>query len=188
MLSPLRSAGFAVLAALLFLAAPAHATIARFLELQQHCDLSQLIVRAKTLDSRTFVDEKDGRPRTETTFLILETYKGDRSPGSTVALRQMRGPVGEGELRIPGDPAFREGEEVVLFLRTGTDEIAFLTAMGQSKYVVDRSESGAVVRRDLTGLGFLVDESRVVGADEEAPVPLALFGETVRDLAKEGGK
>jgi len=173
------------LLAALALALPAGATVARFLSLDDHVALAQLIVRVRGGESTTYVSKKDGRPRTERAYTILETYKGNLGPGASLVVRQMRGSVGDGELRIAGDPELREGEEAVLFLVQDKEGVAYLAALGQSKYEVVRDAGGAWVRRKLDGLAFVTDDKgEVVEAVDEPPVPLDVFVKTLVSLVK----
>jgi hypothetical protein len=172
------------LLAALAIALPAGATVVRYLSLDDQIALAQLVVRVRGGDARTFRSEKDGRPRTDRKFTILETYKGDLGPGQTVTVRQMRETTGPETLRIPGDPELREGEEAVLFLVRDESGTAFLAALGQSKFEVVRDDSGAWVKRNLDGLAFLVDDAGVMEPVDEAPVPLDLFADTLRTIVK----
>ena len=167
------------------LALPASATVARFLSLEEHVALSQLVVRARAAGARNFVSEKDGRPRTERFFKILETNKGSVPAGGEIAVRQMRGVQGEGVLRIPGDPELSEGEEAVLFLTVDENGVAYLTALAQSKYIVTRDVTGAWASRDLTGLAFTFAEGgRVVEAVKESPIALELRAKSIRAITE----
>ncbi len=187
-LSTTHRAALALAAAVLFGAAEARATIARYLPLEEHLALSSLVVRAR-VGAHVFKDGADGRPRQETTLQILETFKGRNGAGTRVIVRQMRGPVGEGFLAIPGDPELREGDEIVVFLRTDGGGVHFLTAMAQSKWDVLRDGEHATLRREIKGTAFYVDDDprKVIEPSVEAPVPLPVFAETVRSILAAGG-
>ncbi len=178
-----RSAVALALLAVLAIATTAGATVVRYLSLDEHVATAQLIVRVRAGDASTSLGAKDGRPRTDRVYTVLETYKGNAGPGSELKVRQMRGAMGERTLRIPGDPELREGEEAVLFLVQDASGLSYLAALAQSKYAVVRDGDDAFVRRDLEGLAFAVD-GQVLEPADEAPVPLALFGETIRALVK----
>lgn len=180
----------AVMAALAF-GATASATVARYLEMDEHVASSDLVIRARTgAKFETFVGA-DGRPRTETSFTVLQAFKGEARPGSVVRVRQLRGELPDGSfLSVPGDAVFEANEEVVLFLVTDPDGTAYLTAMGQSKYAVQTGPGDTpVVVRDLGGTAFYVGgaDSKIVPGAAEAPVSLPLFSRAVRDAASAGG-
>lgn len=187
-LSTAHRAALALVLAVIFGAAEARATIARYLPLEEHLALSSLVVRAR-VGAHVFKDGADGRPRQETTLQILETWKGKNGAGTRVIVRQMRGPVGQGFLAIPGDPELREGDEVVVFLRTDGSGVHFLTAMAQSKWDVIRDGENATLRREIKGTAFYLDEDprKVLEPEQEAPVPLPVFSETVKAMLAVGG-
>lgn len=170
--------------ALSFTAQPAEATVARYLTLDEHLELSPLVVRVRVeRDQRSFVGE-DGLPRKETKLTVLETFKGDRGPGAKLWLRQIGTVDSEEQLIIDGDASFVEGEEAVLFLNPGDGQTVFLTALGQSKFRVDRGGGGPILVRDISGLAFFNPSagSRGLHSVGDAPVSLEIFSQTIRDL------
>lgn len=166
--------------AMIATATPAAATVARFLPLEEHVALADAIVRVRITGEESFVSKDDGRPRTDTRMQVVQGYKGRFRAGDAIKVRQMRGRSGETELRIPGDPELRNGDELILFLQVAPDEMTYLTALAQSKYVVVRDLSGAWVKRDFDGLAFTFgDDGRVVEAVPESGTPLDLFEKTL---------
>lgn len=187
--NPRRVLASALLVALLALAPAARATVVRYLTLAEHIELSDLVVRVQVGESRVFVHDKDGRPRTDTRLKVLDVYKGDVTKGQSLTIRQMRGALTGEQIQIAGDAVFREGQQAVLFLDRDTDGIVYLTALSQSYYRVQPSldGTGTLVIRDLDGLGFYMGgvQPKVTHGIEEAPVPLPLFETTVREISKE---
>ncbi|HWV37789.1 MAG TPA: hypothetical protein VN033_04845 [Vulgatibacter sp.] len=171
--------------------ATASATVARFLDLEEHVAASDLVIRARTGEKvETFLGA-DGRPRTETPFHVLQTFKGEARAGSVVRVRQLGGELPDGgRLVVPGDAAFAPNEEVVLFLVTDPDGTAFLTAMGQSKYSVRPGPGGPMVERNLDGIAFYLGgaDAKIVPGAAEAPVDLPLFSRAIRDAVTLEGK
>lgn len=178
----------AVCAAALALGATASATVARYLEIGEHVESSDLVIRAKTGAALPSFVGADGRPRTEVPFTVLQVYKGAVQPGATVKVRQIRGEADGAFVSVPGDAIFQEGEEVVLFLVTDPDGTAFLTAMGQSKFNVRPGPDGSFVDRDLGGIAFYVGGAgaKIVPGDGEAPVPLSIFSKELLQAAGAG--
>lgn len=179
-------------ALLLALALPAWGTVARYLPFQEHLDLSDLVVRVKVGPSTAVVGEK-GLPFTETTLEVLETLKGE--PPAEVRVRQMRGEAKGVYMAVPGDADLLPGEEAILFLVRGKEGGFFLTALGQSKYVVERPPlfdpdggRGGLVFRDLTDLTFYLSGQPPGMSDGivEAPVDLDLFRKAIRESAGAG--
>lgn len=193
MKSMFRRAAAASLLALLVAVAPvAQATVVQYLTLADHIQLSNLVVRVNVGESRVYLHEIDGRPRTETQLTVVETYKGDAVRGQTLTVRQMRGTIGTERMVLAGDPELRKGQHLVLFLSTDETGMAYLTALGQSLYRVEPNfdGSGSLVIRDLDGLGFYMGQTpgkqgRIAHGTEEAPIPLDLFGTTIREIARE---
>ena len=132
------------------------------------------VVRAVVEDQREGYDERARHATIETRLSVEETLKG-RAP-STILVRQLRG--------IPGDARFRAGEEVVVFLRVGTDAhqgAFFLLAMAQGKYEVTRTSGGAtVVQRDLSELAFVSKDGTVTPAPADAALELDELRSRVR--------
>jgi len=175
----------ATTAVLVSLAAPASATVSRFLDIHEHTELSQLVVRATTSsETRSFVG-KDGIPRIETRFTVLETYKGSAQQGASIWLRQFGGGEQLGMLPIVGDATFTPGEEVVLFLTTSEEGVVFLTALSQSKFEVVRGDRLPIVTRNIGGLAFYQPgvKGGIFSITEDAPISLELFSQTVREIA-----
>jgi len=188
------SVGALLAAAVAILPGAAGATVMRYLSLPEHLGLSDLVVRARVGEARTFVGE-GGMPFTDTELEVLEVLKGQAPAGGKLVVRQMKGEVDGAYRSVPGDAVLIPGEEVVLFLHGVEGGVAYLTALGQSKYKVERpvgtipgpGDDGAVVVRDLSNLTFYLEGDRpaLTHGDEEAPVDLRIFRETVRELAGE---
>ncbi len=179
-----------VLAAMTILAhAPsAAATVMRYLSLEEHLGLSELVVRAKVGAAKTFVGE-GGLPFTDTELEVLEVLKGEMPAGKTLLVRQLRGEARGHYRAVPGDADLEAGEEVILFLHGLEGEVAYLTALGQSKYVVERpvgppspGGEGALVTRDLSKSVFYHGNRgrKTAPGFAEAPVDLKLFRETLK--------
>lgn len=187
-----RSGALAAAVAVLVHLQPASATVVRYLTLEEHLELSELVVRARVGSASTFMGET-GLPFTDTELEILEVLAGKRPATEILRVRQLRGEAKGLYRAVPGDAELLPGEEVILFLHGLEGEIAYLTALGQSKYTVERpmgagDEGGALVIRDLSLSAFY----RGGGSPSlspgfvEAPVDLKLFRETVRELVEAG--
>lgn len=190
-----RLTSLAAFVAALLAFGPARATVMRYLSLDEHIALSDLVVRGRIGASHTFVGERN-LPFTDTTVEVLEVLHGS-APKGELRIRQMRGEIDGVYTAVPGDAVLTPGEEVILFVGLDQEEgVAYLTALGQSKYRVavppvapgpgGGDDPTPVVLRDLSDATFYVpgpDPSMTHGI-EEAPIPLDLFRSTVRDVAK----
>lgn len=118
----------------LWVAAPAaHATTMLYASVEDMTDASDVIVFGTISDSRTFEGEL-GRITTEWTVEVEYTWKGEGA--DVMRFSQWGGQIGERVEYIPGDGRVAIGDDVVLFLRHGDDGGLYLTAMGQSVFVV----------------------------------------------------
>jgi len=186
--------GLLVLAALLLVPFAANATVMRYLSLVEHIELSELVVRARIGQARTFVGE-NGLPFTDTELEVLEVFKGEAPKDGRLFVRQMRGEVDGLYRAVPGDAQFLPSEEVILFLHAEEGGVAYLTALGQSVYRVERpigtlpgpGDEGVIVYRDLSDVTFYLDggSPSLSHGEVEAPIDLRIFRQTVRDLARE---
>ena len=188
--SPIRLGGIAAALAIALCPPIATATVMRHLSLEEHLALSELVVRAKVIDAKSFVGE-GGLPFTDTELEVLEVLAGDASTPKTLRVRQLKGMAGETYRAVPGDAELLVGEEVVLFLHGVEEGVAYLTALGQSKYLVDRpvgppspAGGGPLVIRDLPRGALYAPQGRPAPSAVEPPVELDVFLDTVRNLAR----
>lgn len=186
-----RLVGIGAVLALAAQASPAAATSMRYLDLEAHMGLSEWVVRAKVGEAHGFVE--NALPFTDTTVEVLETIKGEIAPGARIKVRQLRGEVGGIYRAVHGDAELLPGEEVILFLHGVEGDVAYLTALGQSKYMVDRpfgppSPGGGgepVVIRDLPMDVFQPAQKGPQGVHVSEPaVDLGIFLETLRSFAR----
>ena len=115
----------------------------------------------------------DGRLRTRVEVVVEETWKGVSEPRAQVV--QGSGVLGERWVRVVGEPEFRPGEEVVLFLvKTPTGEWV-VAPLAQGKFSVTRNKDGVRV-----GNG-------VLGSVGTAPLGLPALRDQIRDKTPSGG-
>ena len=115
----------------------------------------------------------DGRLRTRVEVAVDDTWKGPAEPRVTVV--QASGVLGERWVRVVGEPEFRPGEEVVLFLvRTPAGDWV-VAPLSQGKFSVTRDKE--VVR---VGNGIL-------GAGDAKPMGLQTLREAVCPKVRSGG-
>jgi hypothetical protein len=105
-----------VLAAGLVLAAaglPAGATTLRRMDFGELVQRADRVVHARAAESRVYRDVSGTQIWTDTIFDVLDDAKG-RGPGR-LTVSFLGGAEGGIEMRVEGTPAFRMGDEVVLF-------------------------------------------------------------------------
>ncbi len=136
--------------------AAASATVMLYADLARLVELSDTIVQGRVVDQHTFLDPKTRQVTTETTVEVDHVFFGE--PVETVTISQWGGEYDDKLSRIPGDALFDPYEEAVLFLVEGKDQWAgrsYLTALGQSKYTMLRSNGEISVFRNLGDLAFM---------------------------------
>ena len=77
----------------------------------------------------------DAQRKTIFTYIsvkVHEPLKGE--PGRTILIRQIGGKVGTMNLSISGMPVFRNGEEVILFLKRNPEASYHVVGLSQGKY------------------------------------------------------
>jgi hypothetical protein len=160
-----------------------HATLAATvllpIEFKQLVAISATIVRGRIIDVRA--GWADGRRAIETRLTIEadEYLKGQL--GGTLTVRVPGGQIGRYRTIVIGAPEFRDGDEVVLFLRRDGDQLS-IVGLSQGAYRVQTDAAG---RRLVTSPVVMaqpgVDRQAVVRGDV-ARRPLAV--ESFRDLVK----
>ncbi|MCX7957668.1 MAG: hypothetical protein N3B13_01305 [Deltaproteobacteria bacterium] len=110
-----------------------------YMELSDITERSDAIVRGTVKDTESVYNEERTKIFTYSVIDVKETFKGKVPP--VVRVRTFGGRVGDINMKVPGMPEFKKGEEVFLFLRKNED-FWHVTGMIQGKYTVDKDESG----------------------------------------------
>ncbi|MEO5617368.1 MAG: hypothetical protein ABIS67_06325 [Candidatus Eisenbacteria bacterium] len=147
------------------------------------------IVIGEVIATRSYWNPEGTRILTDVSVRVSETLRGAEG---TITLTQLGGEVDGAIYDVPGSPAFRRGEQALLFLWRDTRGRAQVNGMAQGKFDITRdAASGArTVQRPLPGLGFRDPRSlSALRAGERAPaVPLADMVTEVKRLITEGGR
>lgn len=148
------------------------ATQVPFFALREIVGRAERVVHGR-VESIETVKAKDGRLRTRVEVAVNDTWKGPAEPRVTVV--QASGVLGERWVRVVGEPEFRPGEEVVLFLvRTPAGDWV-VAPLSQGKFSVTRDAEGVRV-----GNGLL-------GAEGAKPMGLQALRDEVRPKIQSGG-
>ena len=131
-----KSCAASVIACLL--ASPCHATTIARMDLRELARSAQLVVRARCESVQ--VRWEGGAIWSFYEFTVLETFKG--APPQLLRLRLPGGRVGHLETRVDGVPAFRSGEEVVLFAETTSGGVYSITSWAQGTFRIRRGAAG----------------------------------------------
>lgn len=113
-------------------------------------DRAERVVHGRVETVET-VTNKDGRLRTRVEVAVEDTWKGPVE--SRVTVIQASGVVGERWVRVVGEPEFKPGEEVVLFLVRIPSGDWVVAPLSQGKFSVTRDKEGVRVGNGVLGAG-----------------------------------
>ena len=126
----------------------------KFVSLKKLVHLSTNIFYGRVIDQSVLEDQNT--LWTQTTFEIIDGWKGSLKKGQEWTLTQRGGEIGEGisykRIYIPGLPTFTLNEEVVLFVEKAPAGSLVVAGMTQGKYTVEQTSKGLYARRQLKGV------------------------------------
>ncbi len=123
-----------------------------YMELGDITERSEAIVRGTVKDTESRYNDERTKIFTYSMIDVKETLKGKVPP--VIKVRTFGGRVEDVNMKVPGMPEFRKGEEVFLFLRKNED-FWHVTGMIQGKYTVDKDENGKeYLKNDYKGIIF----------------------------------
>lgn len=167
---------------------PSLATVVLQVGIDEMTHTSQVVLHAtvESVETVTLVD-RPGAVFTDVTFVGHDALKGSAFlVNNRLTVRLIGGKAENYEIRIPGMPLFRAGEEVVVFLEKTEDSFAFC-GLGQGVFRVetDVRTGDKVVSRNTGGLGFATfnHAGRFEMSDAPRPLrnlPLAMLLEEIR--------
>ena len=177
-------AGIALLGANL-----ATATTVQKFTLSDLAKKSETIVRATVEDQTSRWDTNHKEIYTFITLHVLDSVKGAKGE-TTITLRQLGGTVDNIMSVVPGMPAFKKNEEVVLFL-SAKNAAGYPWVMGlqQGKYTVTTDENGIKhVRNDVDELRTLSPNGTLSEAKVSSDQPLNAFLDGIKTQLNVDGK
>lgn len=163
------------------------ATVVREVTLRGLAQSSPLIIDATVLTVKTYARQNEKDIYTDTVFRVHRVLKGMLSKPS-FRLTQIGGTLGRYARRVIGNPSFRVGERVVLFLwRNSTGGPFVVNALAYGRFDVKRSgTNGAlVVSQRVHGLAVIdpVRGHRPTRPLLASPMAYGDFVSTVKRLA-----
>lgn len=178
---------FAFLTALAVSAATLSATVVLPAEFTEVVNGSQIIVYGRVTDVRP--EWTDGARRIESVVTVEAAAFLRGTPTATVTFRAPGGQIGRLRSMTAGAPAFRAGEEVVLFLRSRGPSVPQVFGMHQGVYRVNVDARTGARMVTMPVVGRSDEPQRVVrGAADRRPLALQQFTETVRSVLRNGGE
>jgi hypothetical protein len=159
------------------MAVPLEATIARSVPFDEKVEKAASIIVGKVTRTRSEWDPSHRWILTYSTFQVEETIKGPQVNETT--LITPGGTVGSIHQESIGVPAFREGDEHVIFVR-GTPNGPTVLDFDQGAYDIEQDGSERVVRPVNSDLVRMDTQSGTVVAPEQ-PRTLREFRDAVRE-------
>jgi hypothetical protein len=168
-------------------AAGAGATVLIPIDFRELVNVSSAIVHGRVTDVRA--EWVDGRRAIETFVTIDATEYMKGSLGGTLTVRVPGGQIGRYRTIFVGAPAFREGDEVVLFLRS-YDGVLSVVGLSQGAFRVVADASGRRLVTTPVVMGKSADASEPVvrGDTARRPVAIDAFRDLVRRVVVEAGR
>jgi hypothetical protein len=167
-------------------AAAPGATVLIPIEFRELVRVSSTIVHGRITDVRS--EWADGRRAVETfvTVDVTEYMKG--SLGGTLTVRVPGGQIGRYRTMTVGAPAFREGDEVVLFLRSYNGVLSIVgLSQGAFRVVADSAGRRLVTTPVVMGKPGDAAEPVVRGDVARRPIAIDAFRDLVRRVVTETG-
>ncbi|MCE5272097.1 hypothetical protein LLH00_12545 [bacterium] len=135
--------GAVLLAALLGLtivAAPARATVLRYVPFEEQVDSASVIVVAVTETSRSYWNASHSLIFTDVAFRVEQAVKGE--PGASLRVTLPGGIVDRVGQEVDGSPQFASGARYVLFLEPTGDGGFRVLGFSQGSYNVAKGQDG----------------------------------------------
>jgi hypothetical protein len=177
----------AVFVAFVILSAAVQATVLIPIEFRELVAIAPVIVHGRVVEVRSaFVD---GRRAVETfvTIEAAEYFKGDL--GAEITVRVPGGQVGRYRTVFIGAPEFRQGDELVLFLKNSGSPLPYIVGLSQGAFrVVTDARSGRrmVTTPVVMGKQDGAAERVVRGDPARKPIPIESFRAVVRQAMAQG--
>lgn len=166
----------------MFTAVALHATVVLPIEFRELVTSSAVIVHGHVTDARSaFVDDRRD-VNTFVTVAVDEYFKGNL--GAHVTFRVPGGQIGRYKTVFVGAPEFTEGDEVVVFLKTPSGGVPFVTGLSQGAFrVLPDARTGRRVVTTPVVMGKANGESERIVRGDPSRRPLAV--DTFRDLVRQ---
>lgn len=178
---------FIALALFVSLSVALHATVILPIEFRELVATAPVILHGQVVELRA--GWADGRRSVETfvTVEVADYLKGDL--GATVTLRVPGGRLGRYRTIFVGAPEFKQGDEVVLFLKHSGPSHPYIIGLSQGAFRVvpdPRTGRRMVTTPIVMGKGGDAPERVVRGDDTRKPLPIEAFRDAVRQVLAQG--
>lgn len=130
---------------------PVHATVMRYLEIEELARLSTNVIHGEILSTKVYWDESHTRILTAVRVRISESLKGNTHPNDIVTITQAGGELDGLRQEYFGRPIYTVGESVVLFTKPGRQGDHLVIGLKQGKLRI----VGAEAVRDFSGITLI---------------------------------
>jgi hypothetical protein len=166
-----------------------HATVILPIEFRELVAIAPVIVHGRVVDVRS--EWVDGRRAVETFVTVQadEYLKGNL--GETLTVRVPGGQMGRYRTVFVGAPEFRDGDEVVLFLKLAGPSLPYIIGLSQGAFrVVPDARTGRRMVTTPIVMGTGGDErERIVRGDvTRRPLAIEAFRDAVRQVMRKGAE
>lgn len=172
-----------------------HAATTVQMDLQEMVVASPNIVRGLVLSTESHWNEDHTLIVTDARIEVVDVLKGEAA--REIVVTQPGGVVGKLRVEVPGATAFRNGEELILFVTAGASGRLHVTGLSQGRFdVVEDPKTGRKVVRGMSPRSIVASSKTRTPSDERQARPhaetLANFVTRIRSLVHEldakGGK
>lgn len=167
------------LLAVFFIAAPLFATTVFRMELKEVVGKADAIVEGHV---ESVYSQWDAQYRLVFTYISIgvdEFLKGE--PRRSLLIRQLGGRIGSLDMNVAGMPQFREGEQVLLFLRRHNNGTFEVVGLDQGRYQI----VGSVAIAHVSGIDLVDPKSgQIVRPAFVDRMPLAAFKAKIREMMR----
>jgi hypothetical protein len=149
---------------------------------------SVLVVSGKVAEVRSYWNPSRTKIYTETRIDVTDSWKG--SAGASVDVIQLGGVVGHVRMNVHGALAWKQGEEVLVFLESAGDDAWQVTGFSQGKYRIERNERGEAFVRNAPGDAVVIGAPAADGSGRAVrtdSMPLDMFINQALGRSAQGG-
>jgi len=154
-------------------------TIVVKLDLPELVEQSDTIIQGQVQQNESRWDNQKKLIFTDVWVRVNDVLKG--TPQTNVTVRHLGGTVGSINMAASGMPVFRNGEDVILFLKRNPETTYHVVGMAQGKYEIT-NEFAAV---NAFGIGLQDKKSgQVIEGGTVSREPVEIFKSRIRRLVK----
>ncbi len=162
----------------------AHATLVQALDLAELVQEAEHVVVARVIRQHSLFDAQ-GRIVTDVLMQVESVEKGSLTPGESVTVRRLGGEVDGLGMRIEGEPAFDDGERVLLFgAHARALSVLRPVGMSQGTMRVYEQDGEPWVMPDTSGLTLVRKQAQGTSVQRAVPETPRRLQEVLSEIRK----